>query len=120
MGSSLDPVRFRWNELPFALDLDQVAAVLQCSRSTAWRLWDRGDLPGVRVSARKIRVSRDALRDWLASRAFDGGVDASEPENLDSASAAKCEVTEDSDVSRSAGSAESLVQPSQSRKRGPS
>ena len=88
VSSSFSRREYRWDELPFSLNLDQVAGVLQCSRSTAWRLWNRGVLPGVQVSARKIRVSRDGLRDWLASGPSGAEANTSEPEDLDATTTA--------------------------------
>ena len=59
-------VRFEsWAEVPLTLTVDDVAAILGVSRSSAYRLVDRKQIRAVRISERKIVVSRDELRRFL-------------------------------------------------------
>lgn len=54
-----------WSELPLALRADEVATVLGVSRSTVHRLIAADQLRAVRVSERRLLVSKDALRDFM-------------------------------------------------------
>ena len=51
--------------LPPVLTVDEVAVLLRVDRKTAYAVIAEGALPGVRRFGRCIRVSRDALLDWL-------------------------------------------------------
>ncbi len=51
--------------LPLVLTVDEVATVLRVDRKTAYAVIAEGRLPGVRRLGRTIRVSRDALFEWL-------------------------------------------------------
>ena len=51
--------------LPPVLTVDEVAGLLRVDRKTAYAVIAEGALPGVRRFGRCIRVSRDALLDWL-------------------------------------------------------
>ena len=51
------------------LGLDDVAAVLQCSKRTVQRLIARGELASVRVGAKRARVHPDALDDYVRANA---------------------------------------------------
>ena len=50
---------------PPVLTVDEVAVILRVDRKTAYAVIAEGALPGVRRFGRCIRVSRDALLDWL-------------------------------------------------------
>lgn len=47
------------------LTVPEVARVLRISRAQAYQLAQRGDLPGVVHIGRCVRVSADALQDWI-------------------------------------------------------
>ena len=51
---------------PAVLTVDEVAELLRVDRKTAYAAISEGDMPGVRRLGRCIRVSRDALLQWLA------------------------------------------------------
>ena len=51
--------------LPPVLTVDEVAEILRVDRKTAYAAIAEGGLPGVRRLGRCIRVSRDALLEWL-------------------------------------------------------
>jgi excisionase family DNA binding protein len=48
------------------LSLAQVAERLGLPRKTVYRLYRRGDLPGVTLGTRNVRVPVRALETWLA------------------------------------------------------
>jgi excisionase family DNA binding protein len=48
------------------LTVDEVAALLRIERKTAYAAIQRGEIPGVRRIGSILRISRDALLDWLA------------------------------------------------------
>jgi excisionase family DNA binding protein len=50
------------------LTLLEVAALVRISRTTVYALARRGELPTIRVGG-QIRVSREALEEWLAKNA---------------------------------------------------
>ncbi len=50
------------------LTLQEVAAALNVSYDTVWRLVKSGDLPSVKLTKDCIRVRPDALRAWLEQR----------------------------------------------------
>lgn len=50
--------------LPLVLRVPQVAEILQISERMAYELVARGEIPAIRLG-RSVRVSRDALLDWL-------------------------------------------------------
>ena len=52
------------SDLPPILKVDEVAAYLRISRSSAYDLIKRGELPVVRVGGR-IRITRHAIEDML-------------------------------------------------------
>jgi len=47
------------------LTVDELAALLRVERKTIYAAITRGDIPGVRRVGRSIRISRDAVLDWL-------------------------------------------------------
>jgi excisionase family DNA binding protein len=47
------------------LTVDELAALLRVERKTVYAAITRGDIPGVRRVGRSIRISRDAVLDWL-------------------------------------------------------
>lgn len=51
--------------LPVVLTVEEVARLLRISRGAAYQAARRGELPGVRRVGRTLRVSRDAVLDWL-------------------------------------------------------
>jgi len=50
---------------PAILTVDELAALLRVERKTVYAAITRGDIPGVRRVGRSIRISRDAVLDWL-------------------------------------------------------
>ncbi len=53
------------DESPAILTVDELAALLRVERKTVYAAIMRGDIPGVRRVGRSIRISRDAVLDWL-------------------------------------------------------
>lgn len=51
--------------LPLALTVEEVAKLLRISRGAAYQAVRRGELPGVVRVGRTLRVSRDAVLEWL-------------------------------------------------------
>ena len=51
--------------LPPVLTVDELAAFLRVDRKTVYAQIDRGEIPGTRRVGRVIRVSRDAVLEWL-------------------------------------------------------
>jgi excisionase family DNA binding protein len=51
------------------LKIPEVAALLQISKTKAWEMASRGDIPGVVRLGRNVRVSRVALEEWVRERA---------------------------------------------------
>ena len=47
------------------LTVNELAALLRVERKTVYAAITRGDIPGVRRVGRSIRISRDAVLDWL-------------------------------------------------------
>lgn len=47
------------------LTVDELAELLRLERKTVYAAIMRGDIPGVRRVGRSIRISRDAVLDWL-------------------------------------------------------
>ena len=56
-----------WSDLPLALRADEVAAVLGVSRSTVHRLIAAGRLRAVRLSERRLLVSKDVLMKFMGA-----------------------------------------------------
>jgi excisionase family DNA binding protein len=50
---------------PMLLKAEEAALILGVSRSTAYALIARGDIPSVNVGSR-VRVPVEALREWVA------------------------------------------------------
>ena len=53
------------DESPAILTVDELAALLRVERKTVYAAITRGDIPGVRRVGRSIRISRDAVLNWL-------------------------------------------------------
>ena len=53
--------------LPEVLTVEEVADLLRVDRKTAYAAIAEGSVPGVRRVGRCIRVSRDALLNWLSA-----------------------------------------------------
>jgi excisionase family DNA binding protein len=54
-----------WDDVPLALTVDDVGAVLGISRSAVHRLIRRGGIRAVRISQRRLVVSKDEIRRFL-------------------------------------------------------
>ena len=52
-------------ELPALLRVEEVAALLRINRKSAYAAVEAGAIPGVVRVGRSIRISRDAVLDWL-------------------------------------------------------
>lgn len=52
--------------LPLVLTVDELAVVLRIDRKTVYSAIQRGEIPGVRHVGAVIRISRDAVLNWLA------------------------------------------------------
>ena len=48
------------------MTVDEVARLLRVNRKTAYELFRRGEIPGVRRLGRAIRIHRAAVLEWLA------------------------------------------------------
>lgn len=59
----MSPERDR--DLPSVLTVEEVATLLRLNRTTAYRACCEHQIPGVRRIGRSIRVSRDAVLQWL-------------------------------------------------------
>ncbi len=55
-------------ELPPVLTVDELARLLRINRETAYKAVKENQIPGVRRIGRSIRVSRDAVLDWLGGK----------------------------------------------------
>ncbi len=64
-----EPAVTNWDEMPLVLTLEQVAAVMNVSRTSAYEAHRRGQVPGAFRIGRRLRFSREAVR-----RAVEGGV----------------------------------------------
>jgi len=60
------PAPFDLSTLPPVLTVEEVARLLRISRGAAYQAARRGELPGVRRVGRTLRVSRDAVLNWLS------------------------------------------------------
>jgi excisionase family DNA binding protein len=54
-----------WDDLPVVCNVDDLAPVLGVNRDTLYEMINRDELPGVRRVGRRIRISRDRVREWL-------------------------------------------------------
>ena len=52
--------------MPAVLTVEEVADLLRIDRKTAYAAIAEGGVPGVRRVGRCIRISRDALLEWLS------------------------------------------------------
>ena len=52
-------------DLPAILTVDELAALLRVNRKTAYDAIAEGRIPGARRVGRVIRVSRDAVLQWM-------------------------------------------------------
>lgn len=50
------------------LTVEELAKLLRINRDTAYRAVQSGEIPGVRRVDRSIRISRDAVLDWLRGK----------------------------------------------------
>lgn len=55
------------------LTIEQAAAELQISRSLAYAMVQKGELPAVRISVRRLVVPRKALEAYLEERVKSAG-----------------------------------------------
>ena len=55
-------------QLPELIKVPVVAGFLGVSTAQAWRMVWSGDLPSIRLSERVVRVQRQELETWLASK----------------------------------------------------
>jgi excisionase family DNA binding protein len=51
---------------PATLKVKEVAALLRCGKNRVYELIDSGQLRAVRLGERSIRVTREALNEYLA------------------------------------------------------
>ncbi|MCL2003259.1 MAG: helix-turn-helix domain-containing protein [Oscillospiraceae bacterium] len=54
-----------WGALPLVLSAADVGKVLGLSKPSIYTLLNRKDFPTIRLTERRVVVSRDALRRWL-------------------------------------------------------
>ena len=57
--------RIKDRRLPNVLKVDEVARLLRLDRKTVYALVNDGEIPGARKLRGAIRISRDAVLDWL-------------------------------------------------------
>lgn len=67
-----DDTERRDSTRPGSLSVADVAARMQVSKMTVYRLVHSGELPAVRVG-RSFRVSREAVEEYLRGAYFDAG-----------------------------------------------
>lgn len=63
MKTSVSPV-YSFDELPLVLNANQVASVLNISRTNAYALFHRRDFPTLQIGNRLL-VARDKLSQWM-------------------------------------------------------
>ena len=54
-----------WDQYPIMLSVLQVAEILQMGKWTAYNLVHREDFPAIRIGQHKIRVNKEALKNWI-------------------------------------------------------
>ncbi|MDP7504599.1 MAG: helix-turn-helix domain-containing protein [Nitrospinota bacterium] len=54
--------------LPCVLTVDELASLLRVNRDTAYKAIADGQIPGTRKIGRNIRISRDAVIEWLRGK----------------------------------------------------
>ena len=54
--------------LPCVLTVDELASFLRVNRDTAYKAIADGQIPGTRKIGRNIRISRDAVIEWLRGK----------------------------------------------------
>lgn len=57
-----------WHEFPIMLSVAQVAEILQMGKWTAYNLVHREDFPAIRIGQHKIRVNKEALKNWIENQ----------------------------------------------------
>jgi prophage regulatory protein len=57
-------------EIPELLTVAQVAELLRLNRQTIWNWIDAGTFPAVQIGARRYRIKRRDLNDWLDARPY--------------------------------------------------
>ena len=55
------------------LSVEEMANELGISRPIAYELIKREGFPAIRISERRIIIPVEALRDWLSTKAVEGG-----------------------------------------------
>jgi excisionase family DNA binding protein len=64
-GDEATTLPFGRRVLPEMLNVEELAELLRVDRKTVYDAIAKGEIPGARRVARAIRVSRDAVIDWL-------------------------------------------------------
>ena len=67
-GDDATTLPFGWparRELPALLRVEELAELLRVDRKTVYEGIARGEIPGARRFGRVIRVSRDAVLEWM-------------------------------------------------------
>ncbi|MFQ5694051.1 MAG: helix-turn-helix domain-containing protein [Nitrospinota bacterium] len=64
-GTHPDPPQ---SGLPCVLTVEELANLLRVNRDTAYKAVAEGRIPGVRRVGRSIRISREAVLDWLRGK----------------------------------------------------
>lgn len=54
-----------WDKYPIMLSVQQVAEILQMGKWTAYNLVHMEDFPAIRIGQHKIRVNKEALKNWI-------------------------------------------------------
>ena len=54
-----------WDKYPIMLSVLQVAEILQMGKWTTYNLVHREDFPAIRIGQHKIRVNKEALKNWI-------------------------------------------------------
>jgi excisionase family DNA binding protein len=69
-GDLLDADSFSQEEigLPDVITADELASLLRVNRDTVYKAIADGQIPGVRKIGRTIRISRDAVIEWLRGK----------------------------------------------------
>ncbi len=54
--------------LPPVLTVDELASLLRVNRDTIYKAISEGKIPGIQKIGRRIRISRDAVIEWLRGK----------------------------------------------------
>ncbi|MBI3129507.1 MAG: helix-turn-helix domain-containing protein [Candidatus Tectomicrobia bacterium] len=68
MNEALPPQADPHGDLPAVLTVDELAEFLRVGRDTVYQAIAKGEIPGACRIGRTIRISRDAMLDWVRGK----------------------------------------------------